>query len=86
MHFATISTALLAFVHSALSAPVDSHAPSLDIALSRAGNTNIKAVVKNTGSEDVTFVHLNFFHDAAPVQKVHVYQDGMSHAFNMTGC
>lgn len=79
MHFAALSTALLALVHNAFAAPVDSHRPSLDVTLTRAGNTHIKAVVKNTGSEDVTFVHLNFFRDNAPVQKVSVHRNGTSY-------
>lgn len=82
MHFAALSTALLAFVHSALAAPVENQ-PSLDVTLTQAGNTNIKAVVKNTGNEDVTFVHLNFFRDNGPVQKVTVHRDGMFTALEM---
>jgi deuterolysin len=39
-------------------------------------NTRIKAVVTNTGHDDVTFVHLNFFRDSAPVKKVTIYQNG----------
>ncbi|RMJ28078.1 hypothetical protein PHISP_01018 [Aspergillus sp. HF37] len=74
MHFAALSTALLAIVHNALAVPVDSK-PALDITLSQAGNTNVKAAVKNTGSEDVTFVHLNFFGDGAPVEKADVYHN-----------
>ena len=82
MHFAALSTALLAFVHSALAAPVQNQ-PSLDVTLTRAGNTHIKAVVKNRGKEDVTFVHLNFFHDNGPVQKVTVHRAGMFNASRM---
>lgn len=76
MHFTALSTALLAIVHNAIAAPVESHRPSLDVTLTRVGNTQIKAVVKNTGSEDVTFVHLNWLHDSAPVQKVSVHRNG----------
>jgi Deuterolysin metalloprotease (M35) family. len=39
------------------------------------GHTRIKAVVKNAGNEEVTFVHLNFFRDGAPVKKVAVFKD-----------
>lgn len=77
MHFAALSTALLAIVHNALAVPVDSK-PALDITLSQVGNTNVKAAVKNTGTEDVTFVHLNFFGDSAPVEKADVYHNGMA--------
>jgi deuterolysin len=58
--------------------PVEAEqASGLDVTLSQVSDTRIKAVVKNTGNEDVTFVHLNFFRDSAPVKKVAVYKDGM---------
>lgn len=50
--------------------------PSLDVTLSQASNTLIKAKITNNGKEDVTFVHLNFFRDTAPVKKVDIYQNG----------
>jgi deuterolysin len=50
--------------------------PTLDVTLSQVHNTQIKAVVKNTGTAEVTFVHLNFFKDGAPVKKVSVYRNG----------
>lgn len=49
---------------------------SLDITLSQVSNTLVKAVVQNTGSDELSFVHLNFFKDDAPVKKVAVYRDG----------
>jgi len=49
----------------------------LDVTLSQVENTQIKAVVQNIGQEEVTFVHLNFFRDGAPVKKVVVYQNSM---------
>ncbi|KAL2220889.1 neutral protease II [Thermoascus aurantiacus ATCC 26904] len=48
----------------------------LEITLSQVSNTLIKAVVQNTGSDELSFVHLNFFKDPAPVKKVSVYRDG----------
>ncbi|KAJ5813218.1 Peptidase M35 deuterolysin [Penicillium robsamsonii] len=74
MRFAVLSTTLLALAVNAL--PVDTDETSgLDITLSRVSDTRIKAVVKNSGSEDVTFVHLNFFRDSAPVKKVNVFKN-----------
>ncbi|KAL2001704.1 hypothetical protein VTN02DRAFT_1372 [Thermoascus thermophilus] len=49
---------------------------SLDITLSQVSNTLVKAVLRNTGSAEVSFVRLNFFKDDAPVKKVAVYRDG----------
>ncbi|KAE8334223.1 neutral protease 2 [Aspergillus arachidicola] len=49
--------------------------PILDVTLSRMGNTRIKAVVKNTGRQDISFVHLNFFGNSAPVKKVSIFRE-----------
>jgi deuterolysin len=78
MRFATLSTALLGFAQYVHSLPVEADGASvLDVALTQVSDTRIKAVVKNSGKEDVTFVHLNFFRDSAPVKKVDVFQNGM---------
>jgi deuterolysin len=77
MKFVALSTAVLALAQNACALPVETEdASALDVTLSRVSDTRIKAVVKNTGSEDVTFVHLNFFRDSAPVKKVDVFQNG----------
>ncbi|KAB8068808.1 neutral protease 2-like protein [Aspergillus leporis] len=77
MRFFSASSLLLALAPALNAIPVDvaGAAPGLDVTLSQVGNTRIKAVVKNTGSEDVTFVHLNFFRDAAPVKKVSLFRN-----------
>ncbi|KAB8231315.1 hypothetical protein ETB97_001501 [Aspergillus alliaceus] len=77
MRFLSASSLLLALVPAINAVPVEvaSSAPGLDVTLSKVGNTRIKAVVKNTGSEDVTFVHLNFFRDTAPVKKVSLFRN-----------
>ncbi|KAF5856130.1 hypothetical protein ETB97_007850 [Aspergillus alliaceus] len=49
--------------------------PVLEVTLSRVGNTRIKGVVKNAGREDISFVHLNFFGDSAPVKKVSIFRE-----------
>lgn len=78
MRFAGLSTVLLALAQHVHALPVENDGtPALDIILSRITDTRIKAVVKNSGSEDVTFVHLNFFRDTAPVKKVNVFKNGI---------
>ncbi|THC92919.1 hypothetical protein EYZ11_007589 [Aspergillus tanneri] len=70
------TSALLALVPGLMATPIDVRSDSgLDVALSQVANTRIKAVVKNVGKEEATFVHLNFFSDAAPVQKVAVFRN-----------
>lgn len=72
----TLST-LLAVLPGLLAAPLEFRDNAgLDVTLSQVGNTRIKAVVKNVGKEEVTFVHLNFFKDTAPVQKVSLFRNG----------
>ncbi|THC91298.1 hypothetical protein EYZ11_009248 [Aspergillus tanneri] len=71
----TLST-LLALAPGLMAAPLDVRSDSgLDVTLSQVSNTRIKAVVKNVGQEEVTFVHLNFFRDSAPIQKVAVFRN-----------
>ncbi|PWY88848.1 neutral protease 2-like protein mep20 [Aspergillus sclerotioniger CBS 115572] len=55
---------------------------SLDVILSQVSNTHIKAEVKNTGNEDLTIVHLNFFGDTAPIKKVSVFHNETELDFN----
>lgn len=78
MRLTALSAAVLALAQHlhALPTQID-QVSGLDVTLSQVNDTRIKAVVKNTGSQDVTFVHLNFFRDSAPVKKVAIYQDGM---------
>ena len=85
MRFLPASSLLLALAPTLNAIPVEvpASAPGLDVTLSQVGNTRIKAVVKNTGSEEVTFVHLNFFKDAAPVQKVSLFRNGMLPSLNL---
>ncbi|KAF4237601.1 hypothetical protein CNMCM8980_002405 [Aspergillus fumigatiaffinis] len=73
MKLTALASAILALVHGALALPAK--APALDITLSQINNTRVKAVVRNTGSEKITFVHLNFFNDSGPVKKVSLYRN-----------
>lgn len=79
MRFIT-PVALLTLLQSINASPVDVklNSPGLQVTLSQVDNTRIKAVVQNTGSEEVTFVHLNFFQDASPVKKVSLFRNGWS--------
>ncbi|PGH28214.1 hypothetical protein AJ80_00104 [Polytolypa hystricis UAMH7299] len=47
----------------------------LSITLTQLSGTQIKAVVKNTGNEDLSLLHLNFFNDKAPIKKASVFGD-----------
>ncbi|KAL4936581.1 hypothetical protein BDV06DRAFT_227757 [Aspergillus oleicola] len=69
--------ALLAMLQAAAASPVDVQRSTtgLQVTLSQVDNTKVKAVVQNTGSEEVTFVHLNFFKDASPVKKVSLFRE-----------
>ncbi|KAJ5488540.1 Penicillolysin [Penicillium diatomitis] len=82
MRFTVLSTTLLALAQYTYAVPVEAaKADALDVTLSHVSDTRIKAVVKNTGKEDITFVHLNFFRDSAPVKKVAVYKDNQEVTF-----
>ncbi|GFF53708.1 neutral protease 2 homolog NFIA_102630 [Aspergillus udagawae] len=73
MKVTVLASAILALINGALALPAN--APTLDVTLTQVDNTRIKATVKNTGKEEVTFVHLNFFNDAAPVKKVSLFRN-----------
>ncbi|KAJ5919394.1 hypothetical protein N7466_010337 [Penicillium verhagenii] len=76
MHIVAFFSALLFLVQHVWPLPIESDSQSvLDVTLIQADNTQIKAIVKNVGKEEITFVHLNFFRDSAPVKKVSVYRD-----------
>ncbi|KAJ5388904.1 hypothetical protein N7509_011445 [Penicillium cosmopolitanum] len=93
MRLTVLSAAFLAIAQNVYAFPIEAdQASALDVTLSRVSDTRIKAVVKNTGAENVTFVHLNFFRDSAPVKKVAVYQnddevvfDGIKRRFQLKG-
>ncbi|KAL4886030.1 Deuterolysin metalloprotease family-domain-containing protein [Aspergillus karnatakaensis] len=73
----TAPVAILALLQGINASPLDVkvNAPGLHVTLTQVDNTRIKAVVQNTGSEEVTFVHTNFFQDTLPVKKVSVFRD-----------
>lgn len=57
-------------------APYSRRATGLAVELSVVGDTEVKAVVTNTGAETVSLLNYGSFLDPNPVQKVEVYQDG----------
>ncbi|KAJ6105016.1 hypothetical protein N7486_003705 [Penicillium sp. IBT 16267x] len=82
MHLTAFCSAVLVLAQQVWTFPAEVDRRSvLDVTLSQVENTQIKAVVKNIGQEEVTFVHLNFFGDSAPVKKVVVYQDNVEVMF-----
>src|ERR1700735_4097291 len=75
MHLGTLSAALLVLAQTLVALPAETNQQlGLSVMLSKIGNTRIKAVVGNTGQE-MTYTHLNFFGDNAPVKKIAVYQN-----------
>lgn len=78
MHLVSFFAAVLVLAQQARTFPAKvNRGPLLNVTLSQMDNTQIKAAVKNIGQEELTFVHLNFFRDSAPVKKVAVYQNSM---------
>lgn len=78
MHMISFFSAVLVLAQQVWAFPAEVDRESvLDVTLSQVENTQIKAVVQNIGQKEVTFVHLNFFRDSAPVKKVVVYQNSM---------
>lgn len=79
MHVAALSSILFVLAQHVSTFPVETETkvPTLDVTLSQLSNTRIKAVVKNIGHDEVTFVHLDFFGDSAPVKKVSIHQNGV---------
>lgn len=76
MRLISISAAFFA-VCTSLAAPIEAKSSSLDVTLNQVDNTHIKAIIKNTGDEDMTFMHLGSFGDGSPVKIVSVYRNGM---------
>ena len=77
MRLITLSAAFLAAASISLAAPTETKPSALDVTLSQVDNTRIKAIVKNTGDEDISFMHLGSFGDSSPVKKVSIYRNGM---------
>jgi Deuterolysin metalloprotease (M35) family len=67
---------LAAFLGLAASKAIHQHAPGIEVKLHGAGNSAIKATIKNTGSKPLRLLKEGTIFDSAPVQKVHVKSQG----------
>ena len=80
MRWGSLVTVLASLTASAASYSIG-HLPKRDlgveVVLSSAGNTEVKAVVTNRGSSKVSLLNFNSVLDPAPVQKVSVQKNGM---------
>lgn len=79
MKFQILSVAALASLASAL---IDKRDSPLDVSLEVVGNTNVKATIKNTGSEDLKLFKTGTFLDDSHVEKVEVFKAGEQVAFD----
>lgn len=65
------NVALLASLASAASMK---RASPLDVQIEQVGNSGLKAIITNTGAEDLKVLKTGTILDSAPVEKVHVFQ------------
>jgi deuterolysin len=80
MKFQVLSVAALASLASALSG-LDKRDSPLDVSLELTGNTEVKATIKNTGTEDLKLFKTGTFLDDSHVEKVEVFKAGEQVAF-----
>lgn len=80
MKFQVLSIAALASMASAVS--FDKRDSPLDVSLEVTGNTEVKATIKNTGSEDLKLFKTGTFLDDSHVEKVEVFKSGEQVAFD----
>jgi deuterolysin len=81
MKFQVLSVAALASLASAVSIALDKRDSPLDVSLELTGNTEVKATIKNTGSEDLKLFKTGTFLDDTHVEKVEVFKSGEQVAF-----
>jgi deuterolysin len=81
MKFQALSVAALASLASAVSVALDKRDSPLDVSLELTGNTEVKATIKNTGSEDLKLFKTGTFLDDSHVEKVEVFKAGEQLAF-----
>jgi hypothetical protein len=74
-------TATLAALVSSKAIKLEKRAPALDVKLSAQGNTLVKAVITNTGSDAINLLNKGTFLDNAAVEKVTVSSDGQFYFF-----
>jgi deuterolysin len=71
------AVAAVASLANAVSLDFNKRDSALDVKLELTGNTAVKAVITNTGSEDLKVLKTGSFLDKAAVEKVNVYQGCM---------
>lgn len=82
MKVQALSVAALASLASAFSEALSKRESPLSVSLSVAGNTDVKAVITNTGSESLKLFKTGTFLDDSHVEKVEVFQSGEKIAFD----
>ncbi|KAH7356206.1 neutral protease 2-like protein [Pyrenochaeta sp. MPI-SDFR-AT-0127] len=82
MKVQVLSVAALASLASAFSDALSKRDSPLSVALSVTGNTDVKAVITNTGSESLKLFKTGTFLDDSHVEKVEVFQAGEKIAFD----
>lgn len=60
--------------------------PELEVTLSQVKDTQVKAVVKNVGEEEVSLLNFNFFKNKAPVKKAGLFREGTLVVIVITNC
>jgi hypothetical protein len=68
------AVAAVASLANAVSLDFAKRDSALDVKLELTGNTAVKAVITNTGSEDLKVLKTGSFLDSAAVEKAEVYQ------------
>jgi hypothetical protein len=68
--------AAVASLANAVSLDFNKRESTLDVKLELTGNTAVKALITNTGSEDLKVLKTGSFLDDAAVEKVDVFQGG----------
>jgi deuterolysin len=68
------AVAAIASLANAVSLNFNKRDSALDVKLELTGNTAVKAVITNTGSEDLKVLKIGTFLDDAAVEKVEVFQ------------
>lgn len=84
MHLVKVFSAALAFtlpLVSSFAVDLEKRASDVDVTLSSAGGSMVKATIKNNAAETLKFLKAGTFLDTAPVGKATVFKDGAALAF-----
>jgi deuterolysin len=69
-----LALAAVASLANAVSLDFNKRDAAVDVKLELTGNTAVKALITNTGSEDLKVLKTGSFLDSAAVEKVEVFQ------------